>query len=102
MKITRIKLWLLADRGYPEGVVTLPEHVVGDLSELARRAAALTPGVSLHSVVETVWRLGCKRLDDNLARRIPLRSALCRPAPRGRGPTGASAASDRRRLMPRG
>lgn len=76
MKVTRLKLWLLSDTGYPEALVTLPEHVVGDFSDLLTRAQALSPGVSMHSVVQAIWTLGSRRVDDNVRHHIPIREAL--------------------------
>jgi hypothetical protein len=76
MKVTRLKIWLLSDRGYPEGVVTLPEDVVRDFSDLLARAQAVTPGVSLHSVVQAIWTLGSRRLGDNIRHHIPVRAAM--------------------------
>lgn len=75
MKVVRIKLWLLGERNYPESQLTLPEHIVSDLPDLLARARALTPGVSVDSVVQTLWRLGAQRLDVSLSRRIPVRAA---------------------------
>jgi len=86
MNVARIKLWVLGDRGYPEALVTLPAHIVGDFSDLIVRAQALTPGVSVQSVVYTIWRLGSRRLDQGLHRRIPVGAAdveLVRPMPTG-------------------
>lgn len=79
MKITRLKLWLLSDRGYPEGTVTLPEHAVGNFADLLTRAQALSPGVSMHSVVQAIWTLGSRRVDDNVRHRIPIRGAFATP-----------------------
>lgn len=82
MKVVRIKLSVLGERGYPEAFVTLPEHIVGDLPDLVARARALTPGVSVQSVLYTLWRLGSRRLDQSLHRRIPVRAADVELIPR--------------------
>ena len=71
-----IKLWLLADRGYPLGVVTLPEDVVGDVDDLVARAQAANPAVSLDRVVQAIWTLGRRGVDDNLRQGIPVRTVL--------------------------
>ncbi len=76
MKITRLKVWLLSDKGYPEGMVTLPAHAVGDFTDLLTRAQASNPGVSMHSVVQAIWTLGSRRVDDNVRHHIPIREAL--------------------------
>lgn len=71
--LARVKLWFLGPRDFPAAVVTLPEHVVSDLPDLLARARALNPAVPLENVVYTIWRLGSRRLDQNLVRRIPVR-----------------------------
>jgi hypothetical protein len=55
--------------------VTVPEHLVADFPDLLARARDLNPAVSVDSVVQTIWRLGSTRLDQNLLRRIPVRIA---------------------------
>ena len=75
MRVVRVKLWLLGERDFPEAVVTLPAHVVSDFPDLLARARGGTPGVSMDSVLYSVWRLGSRRLDENLARGIPIRVA---------------------------
>lgn len=55
------------------GLVTLPEHVVGDLPALVARARILNPAVRLDAVVASIWRLGSYRLGQNLLRGIPVR-----------------------------
>ena len=71
--LTRIKLWFLGPRDHPEGVVTLPEHMVRDFPSLLEQARKLNPAVSVESVVYTIWRLGSRRLEQNLVRHIPVR-----------------------------
>jgi hypothetical protein len=73
MKVFRIKLWVFGERNYPEALITLPKHIVGDLNELVTRAQALTRGVSIDSVVHTLWRFGAQRLDQTLHRHVPVR-----------------------------
>ena len=38
--VRRLKVYLLAERDYPEAVVTIPEHLLGDLPDLVRQARA--------------------------------------------------------------
>jgi hypothetical protein len=71
--VRRAKVYLLGDRNYPEGVVNIPEHLVGDLPDLVRRVRATNPAVPLDAIIGTIWRLGCYRLGQNLLRRIPVR-----------------------------
>src|SRR4051794_1720072 len=91
MRVTRIKLWLLGERDYPEGVVTLSGHIVGDIDDLFTRARDKNPGVSLHSMVEAIWTMGVRRLDDNLRHGLPVRAGLgSRELPRFRVPEESS------------
>ena len=71
MIVRQAHIWLLGDRGYPERLVKLPEHLVGDLPGLIASAQQLNPGVTPDAVVKTIWRLGSYRLGQNLLRRIP-------------------------------
>ena len=71
--VRRLKVYLLGARDYPEAVVTVPEHVIGDLPDLVARARTLSPAVSIDAIIATIWRLGCSRLGQNLLRGIPVR-----------------------------
>ena len=71
--LRRAKVYLLGDRDYPEAVVTISEHLLGDLPDLVRRARATNPALPLDAIVGTIWRLGCYRLRQNLIRGIPVR-----------------------------
>jgi len=71
--VRRLTVYLLGQRDYPEAVVTIPEHLVGDLPDLVRRAHTTNPALRLDDIVATIWRLGCYRLGQNLLRGIPVR-----------------------------
>jgi hypothetical protein len=70
--VRRLKVYVLGPRDYPEALVTLAEHLVGDLPDLVARARALNPALSLDAIIGTIWRLGSYRLRQNLIRRIPV------------------------------
>jgi hypothetical protein len=70
--VRRLKVYVLGQRDYPEAVVTVPEHLVGDLPDLVRRARTANPAVPLDAIIGTIWRLGSYRLRQNLIRRIPV------------------------------
>ena len=89
--VRRLKIYLLGSRDYPEAIITVPEHLVGDLPDLVARARALNPSTSVDSVVQTIWHLGSCRLDQNLRHHIPVKvSAFRSPSradPRGQPKT---------------
>ena len=72
-RLRRAKVYLLGDHDYPEVVVSIPEHLLGDVPDLVRRARATNPAVPLDAIIATVWRLGYNRLGQNLLRGIPMR-----------------------------
>ena len=71
-QVRRLKIYLLGERDYPEAVVTVPEHMLGDLLGLIARARATNPALPLDAIIGTIWRLGSYRLGQNLLRRIPV------------------------------
>jgi hypothetical protein len=71
--LRRAKMYLLSEHDYPEAMVRISEHQLGDLEDLIARARALNPAVRLDDIVAHIWRLGCYRLGQNLLRRIPVR-----------------------------
>ena len=71
--IRRLKIYLLGPGDYPEAIVAVPEHLVGDLPDLVRQARAENPAVRLDDIVANIWRLGSYRQRQNLLRRIPVR-----------------------------
>ena len=71
--VRRVKVYVLGPSDYPEAVVTVPEHLVGDLPTLVARARALNPAVPIDAIIASIWRLGCHRLGQNLIRGIPVR-----------------------------
>jgi hypothetical protein len=71
--IRRLKIYLLGQRDYPEAIVSVPEHLLGDLPDLVARARATNPALSLDAIIANIWRLGCYRLGQNLLRGIPVR-----------------------------
>src|SRR4051812_5734767 len=84
--IRRVKIYPLSKGDYPEALVTLGEHVVGDLPDLVARARILNPAVRLDAVVASIWRLGSYRLRQNLLSRMSASSGkwvLCGSGLRG-------------------
>jgi hypothetical protein len=71
--LTRIKVWFLGPRDYPEQVVTLAEHMVRDFPHLVAQARTLNPAVPIDAVVHSIWRLGSRQLQRNLERHIPVK-----------------------------
>ena len=61
-QVRRLKIYLLGERDYPEAVVTVPEHMLGDLLGLIARARATNPALPLDAIIGTIWRLGSYRL----------------------------------------
>lgn len=57
--VRKLKIYLLGRGDYPEALVTVPEHLVGNLPDLVARARALNPAVPLDVIIATIWRLGC-------------------------------------------
>jgi len=53
--VRRLKVYLLGYRDYPQGVVTIREHQLGDLPDLIARARALNPAVRLDDIVAHIW-----------------------------------------------
>ena len=78
-QVRRLKIYLLGERGYPEAVVTVPEHMLGDLAGLVAEARALNPAVRLDGIVANIRRLGCYQLHQNVIRRIPVRMRGAQP-----------------------
>ena len=74
--IKRLKVYVLGERDYPEALITVPEPLVRDLPDLVARARAINPATSVDRVVQTIWRLGSWRLDQNLRHHIPVKVAL--------------------------
>jgi len=71
--VRRVNVWVLGNRDYPERLVKLPPDRVRDLPELIAGAQQLNPAVTADDVVRAIWRLGSRRLHQNLLRRIPVR-----------------------------
>jgi hypothetical protein len=73
LTVRRVNVWLLGDRDYPERVVKLPHDRVRDLPDLIASAQRFNPAVTPDDVARAIWRLGSRRLHQNLLRRIPVR-----------------------------
>jgi hypothetical protein len=92
--VTGIDLQASGPTGYLHTKVKLPEHAVSDLPELLAAAQVLNPAADADALVRTIWRLGCRAVQRNCERHIPIRIA---DLPYARQRVDDQTASDRQR-----
>ena len=73
MSTRRLEIWLLGDRGFPQGKVTVPEGLVGDLPGLLAACQQVQPALDMNALLQPIWQFGAAGVRHRLDRHIPIK-----------------------------
>jgi len=69
-QVEGVEIHILGKKKYPITQVNIPARMATELPEYLRRAIAINPTYDYQQVVASIWELGLRKLNGNLARGI--------------------------------
>lgn len=73
--VKRVDVHLYGHRGDLHARLRLPAHYVYDLPALLEAAQRINPAAAPDALIRTIWRLGCRSVQRNNERRVPVRTS---------------------------